>query len=117
MTERDDNNDHRWTIALDGIKELGVAQLELRKMVQRGFETIGEGLNQQRRRTEVLESDMKALRLAESDCQQRLARVEADGTARGEQARITLVLLTTCGMALLVLLFIAWRIAAFFGVL
>lgn len=67
---------------IGAIQEFRNEQIEQRKMVQRGFEEIARGQLETRGRVLTVESDVKALRASDQDCQQRLARVEADGAAR-----------------------------------
>lgn len=82
MPATQQDNDDRWQLALDLGRESNAAIIELRKMVQRGFEDIARGQIEVRGRVLTVENDIKALRASDQDCQQRLAKLEADGAAR-----------------------------------
>lgn len=82
MPATQQDNDDRWQMALEFGRETSQAIIELRKMVQRGFEDIARAQLEVRGRVLTLESDVKAVRASEHDCQQRLARLEAEGAAR-----------------------------------
>lgn len=82
MAATQQDNDDRWQLALDLGRESNAAIIELRKMVQRGFEDIARGQIEVRGRVLTLEGDVKAVRASEQDCQQRLVRLEAEGAAR-----------------------------------
>lgn len=99
MPATQQDNDDRWQSALELGRDANQALIELRKMVQRGFEDIAREQGTERRARMALEADVKALRATEGDCQQKLARLEADGKARA--------LLMKAVVVAVVLLFIA----------
>lgn len=98
-TDREDEFKSLRIDVLDAIREFRIEQIENRKMVQRGFEEIAREQGADRRARIALESEVKALRAIEGDCQQKLTRLEADGKARA--------LLMKAVVVAVVLLFIA----------
>lgn len=85
MTERDDT---RWQMALDLARENAQQYQTLMRIVQNGFGTIGERLDGNSKRIAVLESEVKAVRAAENECQRELAALMIDGRARAALMRI-----------------------------
>jgi len=112
-TERDDT---RWEASLELARECNQALIELRKMVQRGLEAVGLEQAQQARRLGSMESDVKKLTAIEHDCIERLTRLEAKEGVNDKHRKAVLYLLIACGLALLVILYLAYRIAGVFGV-
>lgn len=119
-TERDDG---RWEAVLKQIAELtheiagargmwfsalGSLSLEVSALQKAGAETRAE--------VRALAADVKALTGIEQDCIERLTRLEAKEQTNDKHRKAMLALLIACGIALLVILYLAYRIAGVFGV-
>lgn len=119
-TERDND---RWESVLQQITELtheiagargmwfsalGSLSLEVSALQKAGAETRAE--------MHALAADVKALTGIEQDCIERLTRLEAKEGINDKHRKAVLSLLIACGIALIVILYLAYRIAGVFGV-
>lgn len=86
MTARE--TDTRWELALDGLKEASQQYLTLTRIVQNGFGTIGERLDNNSRRISTLEGEVKAVRAAEHECQRELVALKVGSVASAATMRL-----------------------------
>lgn len=82
MAATQQDTDDRWQLALELARENTQRYQDLVKIVQAGFGSLGTEVDGLRRELRNAEADIKAVRATDQDCQQRLARLEADGAAR-----------------------------------
>lgn len=98
--------DARWQLSLDGLKEVSGQYVTLTRIVQNGFGTIGERLDNNSRRIGTLESEAKATRATISECQRELAALKAErqagaATMRLLMAFVVALLIATIGQTAL----------------
>lgn len=126
MPATQQDNDERWQLALDGLKEANQQYQALIKIVQGGFGSLSQEIGTVAEKVDHQAEDIKVLQQAERACHEQLtaftvdlAALKADGAARAVLMRWLLMfgMLNAIGAVIVaaLLIFMAMRLFSLAG--